>query len=475
MHLLTSNFNLLHSNSSWNYLKKKIKFVIDEDFNNFFLALNNKKTLIKFDTFHIIINIDNSNKKEILKKFKGIKKIIKIFNNKIFFFYITNEFNKHKAKNKNLLRFSSKMAKIINLKKNKNIFLKVLGNTEKIYHNVRNKTFLKFPYDVDSIKVFSKYISLNLRIYNSKPYKLIILDCDNTLWGGILDEDGNKKIIYSQKKEGLIFKKIQKYLKGLKEKGFILSIASKNDEKKVWNAMKKRKMVLQKKDFLSPGINWLEKDLNIKKILSNLGLRSEDTLFIDDNILEIKKVKYGIKNINTIHVDNPNNIFKKFDTDIRLKKFKVLKEDIKKYKQYKLKSKFEKYKENQKNSSKLLKNLNQRLKIIKCNNKNFDRALQLFNKTNQFNFSLNRYKSVSLSKIINDRNYTLRLVDFTDKFGKHGLIGSYIVKRDDAKLTVIDFVLSCRVLYRYIEDYRPSTNFLRKLNTNNFKQIKYNQ
>ena len=453
MHLLTSNFNLLHSNSSWNYLKKKFKFVVDEDFNNFFLALNSKKNLTKFDTFHIIINIDNLNKNEVLKKFKDIQKTIKTFNNKIFFFYILNELNKDFSHSQSLLKIFSKLVHISNLKKNKNLFLKLFNNREKIYHNIRNKKFLKFPYDVDSIKVFSNFLSSNIKIYNSKPYKLIILDCDNTLWGGILDEDGNKGIVYSDNPAGSIYENFQKYLKKLKEKGFILTIVSKNDEKKVWDTMRIRKMVLQKKDFLSAKINWLEKDLNIKRILSNLGLRSEDSLFIDDNILEIKKVKYSIKDISTIHFDEPNNIFNKLEKDVRLKKFQVLKEDKKKYKQYKLKSKFEEYKENEKDSSGLLKNLKQKIKIVKCNKKNFNRALQLFNKTNQFNFSLNRYKSVNLSKIIRDKNYTLRLIDFKDKFGNHGLVGLYITKKEKKNLRVVDFLLSCRVLYRCIEDY----------------------
>ena len=453
MHLLTSNFNLLHSNSSWNYLKKKFKFVIDENFNNFFLALNNKKNLKKFDTFHVIVNIDNLNKNEVLKKFKYLQKTIKSFNNKIFFFYIINELNKSQSSTKKLLRISSKLIPALRLNKNKNLFIKVFNTREKYYHNLRNKKFLKFPYDVDSIKVFSSFISSNIKIYNSKPYKLIILDCDNTLWGGILDEDGSKGIIYSNDYKGSIYKNFQKYLKKLKENGFLLTIASKNDEKKVWNVMRIKKMILQKKDFLSSKINWLEKDLNIKKILSNLGLRSEDSLFIDDNILEIKKVKYSIKNINTIHFDKPDNIFDKLNNDVRLKKFQVLKEDKKKYKQYKLKSKFEEYKEKEKNSSGLLKNLKQKIKIVKCNKKNFNRALQLFNKTNQFNFTLNRYKSVNLSKIIKDRNYTLRLIDFKDKFGNHGLIGSYVIKKEKKDLRIIDFLLSCRVLYRYIEDY----------------------
>ena len=79
MHLLTSNFNLLHSNSNWDNLRNKFKFLIDEDYNNFFLALQNKRNLARFDTFHTIININNKNIKEIIKKIKIINKSIRQF------------------------------------------------------------------------------------------------------------------------------------------------------------------------------------------------------------------------------------------------------------------------------------------------------------------------------------------------------------------------------------------------------------
>ena len=179
MHFLLSNFNLLHSNSNWNLIKRKFNVKIDENFNNFFLSLNNRKIINKFETFHIIINTDKSNKNELLKKFRDFRKVSKNFNDKIFFFYVTNEHNN----NKNAKKINLNLLRILNLKEVSNIFIKFYNNSDNISHNLRNKKFLKFPYDVSSINVFNKLISSNIKIYNSKPYKLIIVDCDNTLWG----------------------------------------------------------------------------------------------------------------------------------------------------------------------------------------------------------------------------------------------------------------------------------------------------
>lgn len=441
MHFLTSNFNLLYSNSKWSELTS-IKFEIDKNYNNFFFILNNKELLNKFETFHIILNIDNKNESEIFKKLKEIKKIISRSSNKYFFFYIINKL----SKSKNL-----KIAKILNLKNNKNLTIHCIE--KKISQNKRNKMLIKFPFDIEVINVFNQYILSNIKIYKSKPYKLIILDCDNTLWGGVLDEDGIKGIQYSNKKGGLIFKEFQNYLKALKEKGFILSISSKNNQANVWKAMKKKKMILQKKDFLSPKINWNEKNLNIKEILLNLGLRSVDTLFIDDNALELKKVKEKIRDVGTVKFNNTNSFLNDLKSNIRLKKLRVLDEDLKKYKYYKIKSKFEDYKGNQKISPKILKNMRQKIKFININKKNFSRAIQLFEKTNQFNFSLNRYNSTDFLKISKDINHTVKLISFKDKFGSHGLIGLYVIKREENNQTIVDFLLSCRVLHRCIEDY----------------------
>jgi FkbH-like protein len=296
-------------------------------------------------------------------------------------------------------------------------------------------------------------VSNNLRIINARPYKLIILDCDNTLWGGILDEDKAEGIRYGNYDGGVIFKEFQNILKKLKKKGFLLSISSKNNEESVWTAMKHKKMILQKKDFLNPKINWDEKYINIKKTLSELSLRPSDTIFIDDNILEIKKVKKFIKGINCLHINSEINIKKNITDNPRFQKLTILEEDIKKYKQYKIKFKYEKLKKNNKNNSIFFKKLKQKIKFFNCNKSNFERALQLFIKTNQFNFSLNRYSGVELKKIISDVNYDVKLFDLNDRFGNHGVVGSYIVKKKTNTIEIIDLVLSCRVFNRYVEDY----------------------
>jgi FkbH-like protein len=450
MHFITSNFNILHSNSVWESLKK-YKVSIDKCYNGFNLQLNNPALLKKYDVFHIFIYININNVDKNLKILREINKNIFSQEKKFFIYIITHNTDNYKNNN-DIIKKVSKFTSEQNPYK-KNLHLKTFFELENRIFNDRNKLYIKFPFDISILKKFKKIITRNIKILNSKPYKLIILDCDNTLWGGILDEDNIKGIIYGDREKGLIFKKFQRKIKKLKDDGFLLSISSKNTEKNVWETMKSRRMILQKNDFLNSKINWSEKYLNIKKTISELSLRSSDTIFIDDNILEIQKVKKFIKGINCLHINNPLNIEKKIDNDLRFQKLFILEEDLKKYKQYKIRSKYNELKETNANNSNFFRKLRQKVKFYKCNKLNFERALQLFNKTNQFNFNLNRYKHNELKKIINSKNYDIKLFELKDKYGNHGIIGIYVILKKKNSVEIIDFVLSCRVFNRYVEDY----------------------
>jgi FkbH-like protein len=451
MHFVTSNFNILYSNKIWEPLQKKENVVIDEGYNSFYLKLNSLKILDNYKIFHIFIYLDISNIDKTLKLLRELKK--KIFTKKKIFFLYLIKYNDINLKNNNyLIKKISEFIRRINYKK-QNLFIKTYLEIKNNFFNNRNKLYIRFPFDISVLKKFSENIKDSIKIINSKPYKLIILDCDNTLWGGILSEDKKQGIIYGNEGQGIIYKEFQNKLKKLKKKGFLLSISSKNNEKDVWNVMKSRRMILQKKDFFNPKINWNEKYINIRKIISELSLRPSDVIFIDDNILEIQKVKEFIKDINCLHINDPLNINKVIESDPRFQKLKILEEDILKQKQYKIRLNYEKEKKENKNNSKFFIKLKQKIKFYNCNKSNFERALQLFNKTNQFNFSLNRYNSLELEKLNNNQNYEIKLFDLKDKFGDHGLIGLYVIFKRKNIIEVVDFLISCRVFNRYVEHY----------------------
>jgi len=212
-------------------------------------------------------------------------------------------------------------------------------------------------------------------------------------------------------------------------------------------------MELKKNDFLCPKINWFEKYTNIQKILRELSLKEDDVLFIDDNKLEIDKVKKKFPKISVLNSEDISEYLEKLQGHPRLQKLRVLEEDKKKYYQYNLRNKYENLKTKLNSLDDIYYELKQKIKILDINDSNVNRAEQLFNKTNQFNFSTNRYNKNQLKSIKNKANATIKLLSLSDKFGDHGIIGSYIYIHQKNYIIVSDFLLSCRILSRKIEEY----------------------
>jgi len=239
-------------------------------------------------------------------------------------------------------------------------------------------------------------------------------------------------------------------------------------------------MHLKKADFLFPKINWQEKTINIENILNEFSLREEDVLFIDDSKLEINKVKKKFKKISTLLVDDLSKYYENILALKSLQKFSVSKEDRKKHKQYKLKKKYQDLKKKKTNFNEIFYELNQKIKFLDINKSNIIRAEQLFNKTNQFNFTTNRYNKVELLKIVNNKNFFIKLVSLQDKFGDHGIIGSFNYQRIGKEIFIQDFILSCRILSRKIEEYilykikksfKKNNVYLRHIRNNQNKEL----
>ena len=188
MHYITSNFNLINTNSAWINLKKQgVK--IDGDFANFYINLSNSNIINKSNSLHVIIFCTDSNIKEIIQKIKNLKNTIFRYSYKPYFFYFF--FLNKSKKNQRLLNKELKR-----LKEKLNLFLEFFFFKKEEFYSLRNNKIIKFPFDIKAIPFFSKVIKDKINQINIKPYKLIILDCDNTLWGGILDEDKESQISY---------------------------------------------------------------------------------------------------------------------------------------------------------------------------------------------------------------------------------------------------------------------------------------
>jgi FkbH-like protein len=285
--------------------------------------------------------------------------------------------------------------------------------------------------------------------------KVLILDCDNTLWGGVVGEDGVDNLDIGGDGRGAIFYDFQKSIKRLKNEGVLLCLASKNNQKDVEDVFCKNKnMFLELKDFVSIKVNWDSKSLNILKIREELDLGLDSFVFFDDNPLERELIK---KKLNEVCVIDPDDEIANWPQQIanifEFAKFRITKEDSEKTKQYKKRAEFLTDKKLILNEKAFLKTLRLKASLIKINKSNMQRSIQIIQKTNQFNLTNKRFSEVEIKKIIKSSTYKIFMVDLNDKYGKHGLVAIFIVKLYEKFVHIVNIAISCRVLGRCLEDW----------------------
>ena len=285
--------------------------------------------------------------------------------------------------------------------------------------------------------------------------KVLLLDCDNTLWGGVVGEDGYNKVLLGNEGIGLIYKNFQKVIKKLINYGVLIVLVSKNNESDVLEILRKNKnMILKEKDITAMKVNWKEKSKNILELSKELNLGTDSFVFWDDNPIERKKVKMKVKDV--VVIDPKKNIEEWPRQLANLNIFEsgqLTKEDKIKTHLYKIRDNFEDNKKNHDDEIQYLKSINISVKVHEINKNNIVRAEQLCNKTNQFNLNLKRLNQKEITKLNKNKNYDLKMLSLKDDYGDHGLIAIYGTYLNKDKFKIDLFAMSCRVLGRYLENW----------------------
>jgi FkbH-like protein len=320
----------------------------------------------------------------------------------------------------------------------------------------RNYYTSKSLYTVKFFKNYSEFVSPVILSICAKIKKAVIVDLDNTLWGGIVGEDGWDQISISERnKNGIYFKEFQLFLKTLAGKGIILGICSKNNSNDVDEVFRKREdLQLSEEDIVIKKINWQNKVDNLVEIARELNIGTDSLVFIDDSSFEINLVNERLPIIKTLKV--PDNLYEfpkmlldylplfysQNITDEDLLRLRMVKEDSLRKE---IKNEFS-------DINDYLSSL-QISVLIRCNDReNIERIAQLTQKTNQFNLTTKRYTSNEIKGIIESYNFDVLDITVSDKFGTMGLTGTSIIKYNPGLSAEIDtLLLSCRILGRNIE------------------------
>ncbi|MBA7536951.1 hypothetical protein ES705_29217 [subsurface metagenome] len=285
--------------------------------------------------------------------------------------------------------------------------------------------------------------------------KCLVLDLDNTLWGGIIGEDGIDGIKLGKDNIGNVYYNFQKIIAEIKKKGILLVLCSKNnldDAKEVFE--KHEFSILKWDDFIIKKIDWKPKYENIKEIARELNIGDDSLVFIDDNPFEREIVG---TNTEVVVPEFPENIEDLMDFILEVderyfSKMNITNEDTQKTKQYIDNVKREEIKASTKTLEEYVRTLKMELTIEPFKDVNLARISQLTQKTNQFNFTTKRYSENDISNLSHNSNNIIFTGRVKDKFGDYGIVLLLIVEVQSKQAFIDTFLMSCRVIGRFVEN-----------------------
>lgn len=284
--------------------------------------------------------------------------------------------------------------------------------------------------------------------------KCIILDLDNTLWGGIIGEDGFDGIKLGPTAEGKPFFEMQKYLLSLAKRGVILAINSKNNYEDAMRVIKSHPyMILKEENFSSIQINWDNKVTNIQAISKELNIGLDSLVFVDDDKINRNMVKEFLPEVYVTDLPEDSALY--LDTIRHLDVFNILSltnEDIVKGKLYVEERERKNFAKEFVTMDSYYKSLHMILTFESANSFNVPRISQLTQKTNQFNFTTKRYLEEDIQTFAKSDTFLVICCKYEDRFGDSGITGVVIIKKEMEYWVIETFLLSCRILGRQIEN-----------------------
>ena len=307
----------------------------------------------------------------------------------------------------------------------------------------------KSGFDLQYIGYYCDLIARQFEAFAGKARKCLVLDLDNTLWGGVVGDLGYDGVLLDPNDaEGEAYLAFQRYIVELKNRGIIISICSKNDEVNAKEPFEKNEnMVLKLSDISAFYANWDDKATNIKRISNELNIGTDSMVFFDDNPTERKLINEFLAEVKVINVpEDPALYTRALDREFVFEWTQLTKEDI---------GRIETYANNRARNALMetcidyddyLINLQMKIECKELSDTDMERFVQLTNKSNQFNLRTRRYSEAEIIGLQNENSYVLLTIKLEDRFSKYGIIGCAILKIDGDTCFIENWVMSCRVL-----------------------------
>lgn len=310
----------------------------------------------------------------------------------------------------------------------------------------------KYALAVPAIPELAYSVANIIKSILGKNRKTLVLDLDNTLWGGVVGDDGVDNIEIGQESAvGQVYSEFQQYIKEQKSLGILLCINSKNDIENAIAGLKKKDNTLKLDDFIIIKANWNSKDLNLAEIANELNIGLDSIVFIDDNPAERQIVSSQLPEVVVPKLEAPVSYIRIIDRAGYFEVTNYSLDDLNRSEMYIVDQERRKIQENFSDYEEYLLSLEMRAEINHVSHSNIKRVVQLINKTNQFNLTTKRLTSSEVAGMMDSEKFILLYGRLEDRFGDNGIVSVLIARREDRQAIIELFLMSCRVLKRDLE------------------------
>lgn len=321
------------------------------------------------------------------------------------------------------------------------------------WHDERKWMTVRLPIAAQNLTYLAQEWLRFLHPLTGKVAKALVIDLDNTLWGGVIGEDGITGIRLGSEYPGAAFQALQRTLLDLHRRGILLAICSKNNPDDALEALEKHPgMLLKPAHFAAMRINWTDKSQNLREIAEELNIGVDSLAFLDDNPIERQQVRTALPEVFVIDLPTDPMEFARTVRDCPvLERLTLSTEDQQRGAMYQAQRERAQLEQTILSREDFYRSLQQEAEIAPLTKANLARIAQLTNKTNQFNLTTRRYTEQQISDLVASPGWDCFSIRVRDRFGDNGLVGVAITHQEGDTAEIDTFLLSCRVIGRTVE------------------------
>ncbi|MGA9354088.1 MAG: HAD-IIIC family phosphatase [Terriglobales bacterium] len=321
------------------------------------------------------------------------------------------------------------------------------------WHDERKWLMARLPIAADHLLHMAREWMRFLVPLAGRTCKALVVDLDNTLWGGVIGEDGMAGIKVSAEYPGAAFQALQRSLLDLSRRGILLAVCSKNNPDDALEAIEKHPgMLVRAKDFAAMRINWGDKSQNLREIAQELNIGTDSLAFLDDNPFEREQVRAALPEVTVIDISgNPMEYAAAVRDCPVFERLGLSAEDQQRTAMYAVERERTSAEHKFQSKEDFFRFLEQSADLDPVTDLTLARVAQLTQKTNQFNTTTRRYSEAQIAEMAKRQDWHIFSIKVRDRYGDHGLVGVAITRDEGEQCEIDVFLLSCRVIGRTVE------------------------